>query len=258
MNLKSLRITSIITFILVIIINTLGSSGMINGTTQRDVSDSFPNLLAPASITFSIWFLIYVTMFTFCILFLFKNADKKTVDDSHKTLLPYFITTNILTILWTFAWHNKNMFLSMVIITIYMLILARIMTVIQCKDNYNKIPFIKTAFGIHFGWLYIATFANICLFLVSIGFQYMVNEYLFTVLSIIVITVLGLYLANHFKCVSFSLVIVWAFIGVIIKHITYFQVQYPIIIYASILSIFTILLAIAWIFKSKKSLTHCH
>ncbi|NCC17160.1 MAG: tryptophan-rich sensory protein, partial [Clostridia bacterium] len=40
-------------------INTLGALGIINGLSQKEVSDMFPTLITPSPSTFSIWSVIY-------------------------------------------------------------------------------------------------------------------------------------------------------------------------------------------------------
>ncbi len=40
-------------------VNTLGALGVINGLSQKEVSDRFPTLITPSPSTFSIWGVIY-------------------------------------------------------------------------------------------------------------------------------------------------------------------------------------------------------
>lgn len=48
------KIVTAISFLIMITVNALANILPINGTTTGDVSDAYPNLFAPAGITFSI------------------------------------------------------------------------------------------------------------------------------------------------------------------------------------------------------------
>ena len=65
---KILIIFNTITFILMVTVNALANLLPLNGLTTGEVSDSYPNLFAPAALTFSIWGVIY-TGLTACILY---------------------------------------------------------------------------------------------------------------------------------------------------------------------------------------------
>ena len=42
-----------------LVINTLGAIGLINGLTQKQISDMYVTLITPSPSTFSIWSVIY-------------------------------------------------------------------------------------------------------------------------------------------------------------------------------------------------------
>lgn len=52
----------IITYILMIAVNGLMNALPINGMNTGNVSDAYPNLFAPAGITFPIWGVIYILL----------------------------------------------------------------------------------------------------------------------------------------------------------------------------------------------------
>jgi hypothetical protein len=77
---NSMKIITSITYLLMVITNALANILPINGVNTGQVSDSYPNLFAPAGLTFSIWGLIYVllALYTLYQIGLFQG-DKKTV-----------------------------------------------------------------------------------------------------------------------------------------------------------------------------------
>src|SRR5512139_119777 len=51
-----------VTYVLMVTVNVLANTLPINGVRTGDVSDAYPNLFAPAGLTFSIWSLIYLLL----------------------------------------------------------------------------------------------------------------------------------------------------------------------------------------------------
>ena len=59
---KSIQALAAATFILMVVVNALANILPINGIGTGAVSDSYPNLFAPAGITFAIWGVIYLLL----------------------------------------------------------------------------------------------------------------------------------------------------------------------------------------------------
>ena len=57
-----IRILSVLFYGLMVLVNFLANSLLINGRSTGDISGSYPNLFSPAGITFSIWGLIYLSL----------------------------------------------------------------------------------------------------------------------------------------------------------------------------------------------------
>ena len=60
-----LKLLNTVAFLAMVIVNALSSMLPLNGITPGAVSDSYPNLFAPAGLTFSIWGLIYILLAAF-------------------------------------------------------------------------------------------------------------------------------------------------------------------------------------------------
>ena len=59
---RTVRFFATISFVAMVLINALANIMPINGVGTGEVSDSYPDLFAPAGITFSIWGLIYLLL----------------------------------------------------------------------------------------------------------------------------------------------------------------------------------------------------
>lgn len=66
---KSLRISMlvILSYVSMIVVNAMANILPIGGMNTGAISDSYPNIFAPAGITFSIWAVIYLTLALYCI-----------------------------------------------------------------------------------------------------------------------------------------------------------------------------------------------
>ena len=64
-------------------INTLGAIGLINGLSQKQISDKYVTLITPSPSTFSIWSLIYSLLIISVVMLLVKKNDayyQKAID----------------------------------------------------------------------------------------------------------------------------------------------------------------------------------
>jgi hypothetical protein len=55
-------------------VNTLGATGIINGLSQKQVSDRYPTLITPSPATFGIWSVIYSLLIASVIVMIVKKA----------------------------------------------------------------------------------------------------------------------------------------------------------------------------------------
>ena len=63
-----IRFLNLIFFAAMIVMNWLANALPLNNKTTGEISDSIPNLFAPAGITFTIWGVIYLLLLIYCIL----------------------------------------------------------------------------------------------------------------------------------------------------------------------------------------------
>lgn len=205
-----LKILNLVLFTVMIYVNFLANSLPINAQTTGAISNSYPNLFAPAGLTFTIWGVIYLLLTIVSILFFF---------DSNKEILQkvswFFIISSALNSLWIFAWHYEKFGLSVII----MLLLLASIIIINKKLSSSATSIIKVGFGIYLGWICIATIANITVWLVSLNWSgFGISNEIWTSLMIaigLIITTLSVYKFNNpFIAAS----VIWAFIGIAIKQ----------------------------------------
>jgi len=230
----------VITFIAMVVVNVLANSLPINGVDTGVISDSYPNLFAPAGITFAIWGLIYLllALFTFYQLGIINKNDEISTELLNKVGILFSISS-IANTIWIFTWHYQVIWLSIVFMLVILISLIKIVNAIKEERLSSKEKFfVKLPFSIYFGWITVATIANATTLLVSLNFKgFGISETIWTVLIIIIGAIIGIITLLRNRDYFYGLVIIWAYFGIIIKHTTVFNSMYPAVIIAATISI---------------------
>jgi len=243
----------VITYLAMVLVNALANLLPLNGVTTGQVSEMYPNLFAPAPITFSIWGVIYLLLACFTVYQIFSRSNASLLN---KVGL-YFSLSSLLNLLWVFAWHYDAILLSMVLMVLLLLCLIMINSIIGREELSTKEKFfIKLPFSIYFGWITVATIANATTLLVSWKWRgFGLEESTWAILIILVGMLIGLITTIRKKDIAYGLVIVWAYIGILIKHMSpkWFAGQYIGVIYTVIACIVLLLVGIIYIIFNKKN-----
>ncbi len=231
-----IKIITVVTFLLMVAVNYLANAIPINGITPGEVSDLYPNLFAPAGLTFSIWGLIYVLLagYTLYQFGLFRDNGNVSGSGMLNNISILFSISSLANAAWIFAWHYQIIPLSLLLIVVMLvcLILINQMTSREIFSAREYI-FIRLPFSVYFGWITVATIANVTVLLVSIGWKGLgLADTTWTVLIIIAGLIIAVATMLKNRDIAYGLVIVWAYTGIILKHVSAdgFAGQYPVII----------------------------
>ena len=217
---ERVKYLSLILFCLVVYTNYLANDLPIGGVTTGEVSDLLDNLFTPTGFTFSIWGIIYLSLFIFLISSFWISEDKEPLISK---VLVLFNINCLLNISWIFAWHYMLFPLSLIIMLglLYTLILISRAIKTYYIDLNSSYLYNITSFSlnIYFGWITVATVANFTGLLVSYewgGFG--ISHELWTSFVIVVASVIAsiTFLIN--RAVWYLLPIIWAFYGIYFKH----------------------------------------
>jgi hypothetical protein len=253
------KISAAITYVAMILVNVLANALPINGINTGQISDNYENLFAPAGLTFSIWGLIYLLLGLYTLYqFGFFQKDKGVSREGlFRKIGVLFIITSLLNIFWIFAWHYELIGLSVLLMTGLLASLIAIANYLNIKQFSTKEKFfILAPFSVYFGWITIATIANVTVFLVSVGWDgWGISAPVWTSLIIAVGAIIGILRMLKDKNLIYGAVFLWAYFGIIFKHISDvgFAGQYPIVITSSIVWIIAIVIASAYIYFQKPS-----
>lgn len=228
------KIGVLVSFLAVIIINFLANYLPINSQTTGQISDKYSNLFAPIGFTFSIWGVIYLLLAIF-VIYQFSKSYK------NERILKLFIYTNLLNFAWIFAWHYEMLLLSSLLITTLLVTLFSINKEISIKlgkkHTLKELLIEKAPFSIYFGWISVATIANITTLLVSLNFNNVIfSNMIWTMIVLLVGLILGSFVGCKNKDVFYLLVFIWAYFGILSKHVLTFDFAYPYVVYTIIIS----------------------
>lgn len=255
-----LKILIVVMFVTMIVVNALSALLPINGQTPGEISDSLPNLFAPAGITFSIWSVIYFLLALHVLyqLGLFQKDKKHVKLDLLYRVGVCFVVSCLANISWVFAWHYRIFILSLllIIVILYTLIMINEATHSVEMTTSEKF-FIRLPFSIYFGWITVATIANFTSFLVSIGWsKFGISEPTWTIIILFVGITIGILTMLNHKDYAYGLVLIWAYLGILIKHISVngFDNKYPAVIISIIICLVALCIAEISVYFYKKKL----
>lgn len=116
---------------------------------------------------------------------------------------------------------------------------------------------IRLPFSIYFGWITIATIANVTVFLQSINWNgFGLSEQLWTIIVLLVGATIGITRIFKDKNIYYGLVLIWAYAGIWLKHTAEneFNSSYPNIINTVILCIALFMITLGYMsYKKIKS-----
>ncbi len=209
------------------LVGTLGINGAANalpigGQTTGEVSAAYPNLFTPASVTFSIWGLIYLALAGFLI-HQWRKLMGQGKAEATETLGATFVLSCVFNGVWLIAWHYGQIALSLLFMIGLLVSLVLIYTRLQNMRKRNVTPqdrwLVYAPFGLYIGWISVATIANVSAFLVSIGFRGgPFSELAWTLVMIGIAFLLGSTFLLIRRDPFPTLVFFWAFTGIALRH----------------------------------------
>jgi hypothetical protein len=219
-----LQVLNLIAFIATAVINILSTTIPLGYGDPGELSDAIPNLFVPAGLTFSIWGIIYF------FLALFSIYQMRDIFKSEKVEMPFFdrigyifVISSLANISWIFLWQYLFVpfsLIAMIILLISLILIYTRLNIGKSKFSTTEKLALQIPFSIYLGWITVATIANVTAVLVdtfgvpSFGF---IAE-IWTILVIIVAVAITYIILFLRRDVAYSLVIVWALLGIYLKQ----------------------------------------
>jgi len=220
MNKDSLRqAVNTITFFATVVVNGLANALPLNGQTTAQISDRFPVYFTPANYVFSIWGVIYLLLLGFTI---YQTLPSQRENPRLRRIGYLPALAGALNSGWIFLWHY-NLFeltvpvmigLLITLITIYLRLgIGRASPALREKWLTN-IPF-----SVYLGWITIATIANVTALLYYLNWNGLgISPEVWTVAILLIGAAIASALIFTRADIAYTLVIVWAFAGIVVKQ----------------------------------------
>jgi hypothetical protein len=193
----------------------------INGKTTGELSDLYPNLFVPSGLTFSIWGVIYLLLAAFIVYQV--AAPSRNAADFLQRIGPLFIVASAANIGWIFLWHYQRVSASLAVMLVLLAsllaIYLRLDIGVQASSWREKL-LVQLPFSVYLGWITVATIANVTAVLVHAGWnRFGASEQFWTVVVLFIAAAITLAVLFTRNDLFYALVILWAFIGILIKRL---------------------------------------
>ena len=204
---------NLIFLFITLIINGLGAFGLINGLSQKAVSDMYLTLITPAPFTFSIWSVIYTLLIISMVVMIVKNKNSYYGSAIDRISVLFWISCG-LNIIWIICFSYTQIGLSTIFIFAFVITLTLIVKQIgkiQTKQHW----LLPAAFGMYAGWLLIATVVNTAAWLVKVewgGFG--ISAEIWSAIVLVVAVGLTVIVVLRTKNAMFPIPIAWGYFGI--------------------------------------------
>lgn len=213
MNIVKKSWINLMFLVVTLAINLLGAVGLINGLTQKQISDMYVTLITPSPTTFSIWSIIYSLLIISVIVMIVKRNEpyyQKAIEEI--TLL--FRISCILNIAWIVAFSYVQLELSVIFILGIVITLSLICLKLL-KIQKGKRWLLPFSFGIYTGWLFIATVVNIAATLVKLEWnRFGISDDIWAIIILIIAVLLIIAMILKNLNAAFPLPVAWAYFGI--------------------------------------------
>ena len=243
-----LQSLNVLAFAVTVIVNGLASSLALNGRTTAEVSDQYFTLVTPAGYVFSIWGVIYVLLLAFVV---FQALPSQREKPFLRQINVLFILSSVFNVVWLFLWHYDQIVLSVALMFALLATLIAVYlrlgigkTMVTLKER----VFVHLPFSVYLGWITVASIANVASALVAVGWDgFGLASDVWAVLVIAVALLITLGVIATRKDAAYSLVLVWALVGIAVN-----QSAYQNVLLASLIGAVTIAVALVAVLAVSK------
>jgi benzodiazapine receptor len=210
---------NVLAVVVTIAVNGLANALPINGQQTGAISDRFPVFFVPAGYVFSIWGLIYLGLIAFAV---YQVLPAQRTNPRLQRVGYWFALSCLANTVWILLWHY-NMFPASLLV---MLVLLASLMVIYLRLDIGRTAVstaekwaVNVPFSIYLGWITVAAVANATDVLYDLKWTgFGISPELWAVLMILAATIICLAVILTRRDVAYSLVIIWALIGIAQKQ----------------------------------------
>jgi hypothetical protein len=216
----TLRQVMVLVAALTTIVFNIGANILpLNELNTGEISDRFEVFFVPAGYVFSIWGLIYLGLIAYAI---YQVLPAQSKNPRLRSIGNIFIVSCVANIAWLFLWHYE-MF-AFTLVAMLVLLLSLIAIYLRLDIGRSEVTTaekwaVHIPFSIYLGWITVATIANTTQLLIYLGWNgWGISEALWAAIMLAAGVVISVLMTLTRTDILFSLVLVWAYIGIALKH----------------------------------------
>jgi hypothetical protein len=202
-----------------IIFNVLANALPLNGLNTGEISDRFQVFFVPAGYVFSIWGLIYLGLIAYGI---YQVLPAQRENPRLRRVGYLFLLSCLANVAWLFLWHYEVFEFTLVamlvllfsLIAIYLRLEIGLESVTSGEKWAVQIPF-----SIYLGWISVATIANVTQLLYYLDWGgWGIAPEVWAVIMLAAGVIISALMSLTRRDIAYSLVLVWAYIGIAQKQ----------------------------------------
>lgn len=213
------QIIVFIAAIATIIVNIIANVLPLNGLNTGEISDRFQIFFVPAGYVFSIWLLIYIGLIAYAI---YQLLPAQRENPRLQSIGYIFVFSCLANIVWLFLWHYEVFNFTLVAMLALLVSLVAIylrLDIGRAEVSRAEKWAVDVPFSIYLGWITVATIANVTQLLYYLGWDgWGISPEIWTVIMLAAGVIISALMSITRADIAYSLVLVWAYIGIAFKH----------------------------------------
>jgi translocator protein len=210
---------NVVATIALLTVNALASALPLNGQTTGEISDQFDVYFVPAGYVFAIWGVIYLGLLAFTV---YQALPGQRENRTLRRIGLLYALSCALNIAWLFLWHYEQFLFSLVVMV--GLLLSLVAIYLRLGIGRIRVPaldewLVQIPFSIYLGWITVATIANATSLLDSVNWNgWGLPPEAWAVIMIVAAGAITTVVSLTRGDIAYVLVIVWALVGIVVKH----------------------------------------
>ncbi|UCF29594.1 MAG: tryptophan-rich sensory protein [Chloroflexota bacterium] len=202
-----------------IVFNIAANILPLNDLNTGEISDRFEIFFVPAGYVFSIWGLIYLGLFAYAI---YQVLPDQRDNPRLRSIGYIFILSCAANIAWLFLWHYEVFEFTLIAMLVLLVTLIAIylrLDISRSEVSTAEKWAVHIPFSIYLGWITVATIANTTQLLYYLGWNgWGISAATWAVIILAAGVVISVLMTLTRADIAYSLVLVWAYIGIAVKH----------------------------------------
>lgn len=222
------QIVVITTTLIMLVVNVLANALPLNGLSTGQISDRFNVYFVPSGYVFSIWGLIYIGLIAFTI---FQALPSQRENPRLRAIGWWVALSSLANSSWLFLWHYEQFpqtVIAMLVLLAALIVIYIRLGIGRASTSVIENWAVRVPFSIYLGWITVATIANITSVLDYVQWNRfgLAPEVWMGIMLAAVVAITALVNFTR-RDAAYTLVILWAIIGLAVKNAGVTAVVFP-------------------------------